>query len=191
MIRIRSSVQLFLVQSLVPIICSIALGFLFYQDGVFNRSHGSFQFVWSAVVASVFYYLLISIRFRDAMLGFILLLGLTFVTTGSTRTAYVLRDIFYVAAIGIAVYLYFKHFQKPTDGHFAYPAFMLAGIYGVVYIAASEFHLLLLQGFQLESTGGSAASVAASTAYFGVMIGFAVGLGIALSSVLFTKVARG
>ena len=60
-----SRVQQFLLHALVPIVSSVGLGFVFYQDGVFNQQHGSFQFVWSSVVASIFYYLLVFLRPRS------------------------------------------------------------------------------------------------------------------------------
>ncbi len=110
-----SRVQQFVLRALVPIICSIVLGFIIFQGGVFHRTHGSFQFVWSAVVASVFYHLLVLLRPRDAYLGLILLLMLTFVAARSTRPGYILRDIFYIGEIGAAVLIYFRYFKQGAD----------------------------------------------------------------------------
>jgi len=182
-----SKVQQFMLYALVPIICSIVLGFVFYQDGVFDRQHGSFQFVWSGVVASLFYYLLAFLRSRDAYLGLFVLLILTFTTTQSTHAAYILRDIFYIAAIGVSILIYFKYFRQSAHINIAYPAITLAGIYAVVYIIASEIHLGILRTFAMEDTGGSFISIASSTAFFGVLIGFAVGSGITFAEKLFGK----
>jgi hypothetical protein len=184
-----SRVQQFLLHALVPIVSSVVLGFVFYQDGVFNQQHGSFQFVWSGVVASIFYYLLVFLRPREAYLGLFVLLLLTFVTTHSTHAAYILRDIFYVGAIGVSVLIYFNHFRQRAHINLAYPAITFAGLYAIIYIIASEVHLGLLRILAMEDTGGSFVSIASSTAFFGVLIGFAVGCGITVAEKLFGKVS--
>ncbi len=177
-----SKVQQFIFHALVPIICSVVVGFLFFQDGVFNRLHGSFQFLWSAVVASVFYYLLVYLRARDAYLGLLILFLLTLVTTGSTRPAYILRDIFYVAAIGTSVFIYFRYFRKGADINYAYSGVILAGIYGLVYGVAAVILLAVEQAFAMENTGGAMdMKMISTTAGFGLWIGFAVGAGITLA----------
>jgi hypothetical protein len=182
-----SRVQQFLLHALVPIVSSVVLGFVFYQDGVFNQQHGAFQFVWSSVVASIFYYLLVFLRPREAYLGLFVLLLLTFVTTHSTHAAYILRDIFYVGAIGVSVLIYFKHFRQRAHINVAYPAITLSGLYAIVYIIASEVHLGILKLLAMEDTGGNFVSIASSTAFFGVLIGFAVGCGITVAEKLFGK----
>jgi len=182
-----SKVQQFIMHALVPMICSVVLGFVIYQDGVFNRQHGSFQFVWTGVVASIFYYLLVFMRSRDAYLGLFLLLLLTFVTTQSTRAAFILRDIFYIGAVGASIFIYFNYFRQSAHIHIAYPAVTLAGIYSIMYIVASEIHLGIVQTLDLGMTGASIVGIASSSAYFGVLIGFAVGSGIALAEKFFGK----
>ena len=183
----RSKVQQFLVQSVVPIACSIVVGFVFFGGEVFNRHTGAFQFLWSAVVASVFYYLLVLARPRDAYLGFIILLCLTFLTTGSRHLSYILRDIFFIGAIGLSIFLYFKYYRNQASHTFGYPAFMLAGIYAVLYIIAVECHMVILQTFAMEHSGGNATSLATAGAFYGVLIGFAVGAGIALNEKLIER----
>lgn len=185
MVSTGSKTQQFILKALIPVICSIIVGYIFYQEGVFNRYHGSFQFVWSAVVASVFYYLLVFLRPRDAYLGFLILLLLTFVTTQSTRPSFILRDIFYTMAIGVSIFVYFKYFRQGSKLNYAYPAVTLAGIYGVVYIIASEIHLGIIRYFVMEDTGGTFLGLASTTAFFGVLIGFAVGIGITLAERIF------
>jgi hypothetical protein len=181
----RAKVQQFILQSIVPILCSVAVGFIFYQEDVFNRHYGAFQFVWSGVVASVFYYLLLYVRPRDALAGFIFLLFLTFLTTESTRPAFILRDIFYVGGIGLSIFIYFKYFSHDSPLNYARSAFLLAGIYGIVNMFTSGIYLGILRGLAMEDTGGNVVSLASTTAFFGLLIGFAVGAGIALNERFF------
>jgi hypothetical protein len=180
----RSKVQQFIMWSIVPIVCSIVVGFIFFQESIFDRHNGVFQFLWSGVVASVFYYLLVFVRPRDTAVGFVVLLFLTFLTTESTRPALILRDIFYIGAIGVSVYLFFKHLRQDSPFHCAHSAFLLAGIYGIVYVIASEIHLGIVRSLLMEDTGGNP-RLAFNTAFFGLLIGFAVGLGIALNEKFF------
>ncbi len=184
MTRSVSKVQQFILQAIVPILCSIAIGFVFNQGNVFDRHYGAFQFVWSGVVASVFYYLLVFVRLRDAVLGFMVLFLLTFLTTESTRLAFILRDIFYVGGIGLSIFIFFRYFRQSLAHNFAYAPFMLAGIYAVMYMVTSEIHWGILRTFVMEDTGGSAVGLASTATFFGVLIGFAVGCGIALNEKL-------
>ena len=180
----KSSVQQFLLQSILPVFCSVLVGFIFSQDHVFDPHYSAFQFLWNAVVASMFYYLLIFARSRDAVLGFTILFFVTFLTTGSTRLAFILRDTFYIGAIGLTIFIYFKYFRHHDIQNWTYPAFVLAGLYGVIYVAASELQLGIIRNLAMEHTGGDVISLASTSAYFGVLIGFAVGMGIALNEKL-------
>ena len=179
-----SKVREFILQAIVPILCSILVGFLFDQGQVFERRFTSFQFVWSAVVGSVFYYLLIHLRRRDAFLGFTLLVFLTFLSTESTRPAFILREIFYVGAIGLTIFVYYEYFRHNQVHNYAYPPFMLAGIYAVAYMTTSELHLAILRSLAADSIGASVVGLASTTAFFGVSIGFAIGAGIAINEKL-------
>lgn len=187
MTKQSSRVQQFFLHAIIPILCSVALGFILFRNGVFNRHQGSFQFIWSAVVASLFYYLLTNIRRRDAVLGFVVLLGLTFLTTGSTTFTWLLRDVLYTAAIGISVFLYFIYYRQYAKLHMFSPAILLAGIYGVVNVLASEILLWCNRNFALEGATWDVAGVASTGAFFGLLIGFAVGCGIILADKLFDR----
>jgi hypothetical protein len=180
----ESKVQRFLLQSVVPVLCSVLIGFVFYGDRLFDRHYGAFQFLWSSVVASLFYYLLRYRKQREAFAGLIFLFFLTLLTTHSTSPAFLLRDVFYVGAIGASVFAYFRYFAGNGARSPAYPPFLLAGIYGVTYPVFSEIHLIMIRGLAMDSTGGNAISVASAAAFFGVLIGFGVGAGIAINEKL-------
>jgi hypothetical protein len=180
-----SRVQQFVLHALAPIVCSIGVGFLFGTISVFDRHAGGFQFFWSAVVASVFYYLLIMTSARTAYLGLLVLQIATFVTTQSSSIAFILRDLFYVAGIAMAVFAYVKYSKRNVGPSLFYPAITFAGLYAVSYIVTSEIHLGIIRGLGLHDTGGSFSSLAMICAFYGVTIGFAVGAGISLADRLF------
>jgi hypothetical protein len=179
--KFSSRVQLFFLQCIAPIVCSIVLGYVLYQEHVFDRHYGAFQFVWTAIVASTFYYLLTGARLRDALAGLVGLFILTFFTTESTHAAFILRDIFYFAAIAGSVYVYFRYFRRHHVASLFYIPFMFAGIYGSLYVVSSEVHLAILSALNMETTGGNTLSIAEVTAFFGVLIGFPLGLGIEIN----------
>jgi hypothetical protein len=185
MSRMTSSILQFLLRCVAPVTCSIAVGFLFYREIVFDRHYGAFQFLWTAVVAASFYYLLLMARPRDAALGAVILLFLTFLTTGSTHAAYVLRDIFYWGGIIASVWLYVRYFRGDGSPAYDRPGFLLGGLYAIVMIVASEIHLAVLQALAMESTGGNVVGLATTCAFFGVLIGFAVGSGFAINARFF------
>ena len=181
-----SKVQQLTLQTTVPIVCSIALGLIFFQGEIVQRHYPAFQFVWSGVVISVFYYLLLYVRPRDAVLGLLLLFFLTLLTTGSTQVAFIVRDIFYVGGMGATVFVYSRYFQQGSHLSYAYPGFTLAGIYGIISIASSQIDIWIMRYFAIEHMGGNTAlAVARTNGFFGVLIGFAVGCGIALNERLF------
>jgi hypothetical protein len=182
-----SRVQLFLLQCIAPILCSIIVGFIFFQDHIFDRHYGAFQFVWTSVVGSVFYYLLTGGRLRDALAGLVFLFILTFVTTQSTRVVFILRDIFYFGAIAGSIYIFFRYFRRYHAPHLLYIPFMLAGIYSSLYVVTSEVHLAIIRAFIAENPHGTYVSNAETTAFFGLLIGFSLGVGIEVNERLFAR----
>ena len=186
MISPRSKVQKFILHCLGPTLSSIIAGFIFYQDIVFKGSDISFKFIWLTLVASVFYNLLISVRSRDAYLGLVILLFFTFVLTQSTRPAWILGDILDISSIGTAIVLYVRYFKQNARTNDFYTAVTLAGIYGVLYMVATEVHFVIIRSFiSFENTDITCLSVAISNTFFGVVIGFALGGGITLADKFF------
>ena len=183
----RSKVQQFILYALLPVVCSIVIGYVFNRENVFEPHYAAFQFVWSAFVASLFFYLLIFLRSRDAFLGLILLYVLTVLTTRSTQLVFLLRDLVYVGAIGLSIFLYFKYFRQDAVANYAYTPFMLAGIYSVVNIVSTEILLGIHRTFGVDDIRGDILNVASTSAVFGVLIGFAVGCGISLNERLWAK----
>jgi hypothetical protein len=182
MIDKSSVAKRLLIDSIIPVLCSVFLGLIFAQDLVFNRHYPAFQFLWSSVVAIVFYNLLNLMKKREAFAGLVVLFFLTLLTTGSYSAQYIIRDIFYIVAIASSVYLYFSLFRQSQTLHYAYAPFLFAGIYGTLYIIASEIHIAIIRGLSLGDTGGNFFSLAEISAFYGVLIGFAIGVGVSITN---------
>jgi len=186
----RSKVQQFMLLGLVPVLFSVILGVIFFGDHVFYTQYPAFQFLWSAVVASAFYHLLVYVRQRDAYLGLIIIMMLTFVTTQSTRPIYIMRDILYVAAIAAAVLFYLKFVRKRADANNFISAVTFAGSYAIASILGGSFHLIIIRAFGFEMFSESFAGAASTAAFYGTTIGFAVGAGIMVSGKLFSSIPQ-
>ena len=184
MISPLSRTSQFLSHAFVPILCSIAVGFIFYGTDVFNPFHGTSQFVHTPIIASVFYFLLVLGNSRNAYAGLFVLLVLTVLSTHSTTAIFIVRDVLYFAAIATAVLVYFKHFKQGAQTNQFYTAITMAGLYAVAYIVTSEIHLAIVRdsGSNIPQT---VAGMATFSAFYGVAIGFAVGGGITLADMLF------
>ncbi len=178
----------FLSHAIIPVICSIVLGATLCGAEVFNRYSTAFQFVHSSIIASVFYFLFIFGRPRDAYAGLVTLLILTIVSTGSTTALFILRDIFYVAAIAMAVLLYINYFKRAEHISHFYAAIVMAGLYGTTYVIASEVHLLIVHIADPLFDADSAYGAATVAAFYGSTIGFAVGGGMTLSDKILTEI---
>ena len=183
----RSKVQQFLLLAFIPVLFAVILGMIFFGDHIFYTQYPAFQFLWSAVIASLFYHLLVFTRPRDAYLGLIILFILTLVTTQSTRPAYIIRDILYVAAIAAAVLFYKKYVQKPGQAHDFISALTFAGVYAVAAIIGGELNLIVVRAFGFEMFNEGVAYAASTGAFYGTTIGFAVGAGIVVCGNIFTS----
>jgi hypothetical protein len=178
--------RLFL-QALIPILCSILLGFILFGADVFTPSNSTYQFVLTPVIASIFYFLLVLGNQRNAYAGLFVLFVLTLFMTHSTSggAIYIVRDILYFAAIAGAIYLYFKYFSKHAHLNAFYSAITLAGLYAATYVVTSEINLAIVRLLVSGALPETVVSMATTAAFFGVFIGFAVGGGIMIAEKLF------
>ena len=181
----RHRLQQFVLHALIPVVCSTLLGMLFFGWNVVDRTTSAFQFLWTPVVMSVFYYLLRYARVRDAYLGLIGLFALTFLTTESTSALYIVRDILYFGAVALSIHLYVSYFSKHASTSPLYPAVTLGALYPLLYLVAAEVQLGIVHLTEPGTHGVTPVSLAESTAFFGLLIGFAVGCGISVAERMF------
>ncbi|MHB8156504.1 MAG: hypothetical protein ACYDEQ_03820 [Desulfocucumaceae bacterium] len=185
MFRPSSKPLQFILHAIIPVVCSIILGLILCNGNIFDTFSSTTQFIYTPIIASVFYYLLAYDKPKYAWLGLIVMMVLNVILNHSTGVPLISRDFLYVAAIAIAVFLYFKYFRQGAHINYFYTAFILAGLYSVAYIVTTEIHFATLPYFS-QMTGHIAIILIASTpALYGVTIGFAVGGGITIADKLF------
>ena len=177
------SVQ-FILHAIIPVVCSIILGFILCDMDIFNPNYHTSQFIHTPIIASVFYFLLVLGKPKYAWAGLFVLLVLTIFVVHSTTVILISRDLFYVAAIGAAVLFYFKFFKQGAHFNYLYPAVTLAGLYSAAYITTRVLHFVILRSLGYSDGHMTVLSVASTPAFYGATIGFAVGLGITISDKL-------
>jgi hypothetical protein len=177
----------FLSHAIFPVFCSVVLGFIFFGADIFNPSSWTSQFLLTPITASVFYYLLVLRNSRNAYAGLFVMFALTMFLRHSTTAILILYDILCFAAIPAAVLFYFRYFKQGAQINYFYTAITMSGLYAGTYVAALEIHLAILRAS--GSYGAQTlASVATYCAFYGVLIGFAVGGGITLAEMLLGKI---
>ena len=130
---------------IIPVVCSAAIGFLFYQRNVFNPGSSRFQFVQSAALASVFYYSLIYARKKNAYAVLLMLFLGVLLESHSTRLMYVLRDFFYTGAIAAAVLVYVRQLRSNPTLKGQYVGLVFSGILGACTVVAWSLQYLFVQ----------------------------------------------
>jgi hypothetical protein len=170
----------FISRAIIPVILSIIVGILLCGGEVFNRHSTASQFLYTPIIASVFYWLLVLGKPRDAYAGLIVLLILQIILAHST-TMLVLRDPFYVGETAAAVLLYFRYFKQDAHIKPFYAAITLAGLYGVIYVIVSQIHLAIIREASTRSIEVTAYSMATVASFYGSTIGFAIGGGITIA----------
>ncbi|MFZ1082428.1 MAG: hypothetical protein WAO19_10940 [Candidatus Kryptoniota bacterium] len=181
-------IQQFLMSSLIPILCSVLVGFVFFPKDIFIPHMAAFQFVVTGIVASLFYNMMIFVESRRAYIGLLFLFMLQLALDGTLRPIIILRDIIYIGGIGIAIIIYVRYIKQNGRSRYFFSAVTLAGLYPLVYIVASEIQLLLVKTFStdprvLAETEGP--YLLAPGTLLTVLIGFSVGVGITLSERFF------
>lgn len=175
----------FILHAIIPVVCSIILGFILCGTDIFNQNYHTSQFIYTPIIASIFYFLLVLGKPKHAYVALFVMLVITAISSHSTIAPLILRDLLYVAAIGAAVLLYFKYFKQGPQSNYFYPAVTLAGLYSVIYVTTSEIHFVTLWSLGYTPGYKTAMSMATIPAFYGVTIGFAVGGGITIADKLF------
>ena len=179
-LQIRT-IQQILLHSLIPVVCSAAIGFLYYRWNIFNPQFPRFQFVQSAAIASVFYYSLMYLSRRNAFGVLLILFLLVLLGSRSTRLMYVLRDFFYTAAIAGAVLLYVRQLQGNPSLRGQYLGLVFSGILGVCTIVVWSIQYFIVQYLYRVHPPIPLMSFFSVAAFYGFLIGLGVGVGIVVN----------
>jgi len=164
----------------------LAAGFLFYQIDILNTSFDSFQFVALGLPGGVIFATLRYVGVKQSILyaGVIFLIEL--IIAQSTITMVIVRELFLLASLWAAVYIYKVEFIPRSVKLREFRGFglgvilMLTNIVAVALIAA--FHLLLSGSFVAEFTSDMMPQIK-----IGMLLGTGLGLGFELGDRLIKK----
>lgn len=174
-------IQKIALRSIIPIICSIVIGFLFYRWNVFDPGGPTFQFVQSAALASVFYYSRIYAGKRNAYAVLLMLFLGVLLESHSTRLMYVLRDFFSTGALAAAVLLYVRQLRSNPGLKGQYGGLVFSGILGVCTMVAWSLQYAFVQFVFRDHPPIPFMYFIRIAASYGFPIGLGVGAGIAIN----------
>jgi len=175
----------FFLHLIVPVICGLVLGFLFFGTEVFDTHSDKCQFLAVPLIASAFYFLLAFGDSRNAFAGLIVLYFINSLLTGSTTAIFIVRDVLYLVGLAVAVYGYSTYFHKSAHGNYLYTAVTMSGLCALTQIIASIIQLGIVRAAGFTSPITTVVSLASYSAFHGTMYGFAIGSGITISDKIF------
>ena len=131
------------IRSCISILCCAVVGYIFYQERIFNRHIPTFTILVYGIIGSIFFQIL-RVNVRNAWAAFLLLfIANTALITHSTRIAYLVRDVFYCGALALALVLFFRIFyHKGTKDRWTEPL-ILAALLSVFTLVALSILMIL------------------------------------------------
>jgi len=170
-----------LLLSILPTVCSTAIGFVFFRTSALNIHLPTFEFVHVAVVASVFFYSIVYLGKRNASAVFLLLFLLTLLLTRSTRLMWVVRDFVDTCGIAAAVLLYERIVRESSGRRREYFGFLFSGILGVCCILAWSLQFVFVQYLYRAHEPMKYLSLVYMAGFLGFFVGLGIGIGIMLN----------
>ena len=174
----------FVLHVIIPVICSIIIGFMLCGVEIFDQHSITSVFIQTPIIASVFYFLLTLGKPKGTYVGLFVLLVLTFIVDHPTTSVFIFRQLIYFIEIVIAVFLYFKYFRQRANTNYFYTAVTLSGLYATICLTISQVHVSAFKLLGLDDGRITAWTLATHSAFFGAAIGFAVGGGFTIADKL-------
>lgn len=163
-------------------LCTIILGFIFFQFRIFNVHHPLFQFVAYGIVGSVAFALFLQRSYRDAVFALILLFVLIVIVAGIYRFTLLVTHSFFFLAMVFSILFFERHFYgKMVNIKIARPI-VLAGIVAVTFVLASTILRLLFYPSEGQFHFFSNMPI-------GFLIGLGLGIGFEVSKFLYSRQA--
>ena len=103
------------IRSLISLVCCMVIGYIFYQSRIFNRHANTFSIPVEGLVGSIFFYSMhINIKNAFAALLVLFVIDSAFITH-ATRLTYLLRDLFCIGALIVAIYIFYQFFYNKSQ----------------------------------------------------------------------------
>jgi len=163
-------------------LCTIILGFIFFQFRIFNIHDPLFQFLAYGIVGSVAFALFLQRRYRDAVFALILLFVLNVIVAGIYRFTLLVTHSFFFLAMVFSILFFERHFYgKMANIEIARPI-VLAGIITIAFLLVSPILRLLFYSSEGQFHFFSNMPV-------GFLIGLGLGIGFEVSKFLYSRQA--
>ncbi len=154
---------------------SIFIGFIFFNTTIFFPARSNFQFITAGIIGSFFFSMLEYKNLREQLYAIIiiLILHLIIFTGRYLSIAYIIRDIFYLGSLFIAIKLYYQFIKRNTKIRLYLRSFALALFLGLTYTIFISIVFLIN-----AHAGFLRFNFIYAIARDGISIGLGIGLGL-------------
>jgi hypothetical protein len=164
-----------LLMTLLGMLGSILIGFIFFNTSIFIFTNINSQFVNVGLYGSIFFSLLEYKNFREQLLGIVIILILQLaIFTGRYLTiSYIIRDVTYLGSIFISIKLYHQFIKRNDKIKLYLRSFALVLFLGLTYTASIIIVFLIN-----AKAGFPPFDLIYVIARNGILIGLGIGLGL-------------
>ncbi len=133
-----------LVKTVITTLVCLLAGIIVYGFGVFEIHRPTFQFISTGILGSLFFFTMREAGIRHAVLVlFFFFIVMTGFLTEGYRHGLLLRDAVYVAAVGIALFLYSTRIHRRDQRRQWLFPIILGALLGAVMLLATLFLALI------------------------------------------------
>lgn len=101
------------VSYLLPAVCGMIMGFIFFRGKMFQPHLTLFQFVIVSIEASVIFNILKDTNLKNSIAAvFVIFVVNSIFTKSFSDWGYILRDVLYILALFFSVYFFFRFFYR-------------------------------------------------------------------------------
>ena len=158
-------------------IVSVLVGLIFYKGRIFNIHSGTFQFVGSAIIISIFFAFLKFSTRRNAILVLFILLIIKQSLDANFSAFWLTKNILYFALLGASVYIYYQLFL-PRLNFIPFGKFL---VFPSIYIITDLLRFLISIPIFRVIQRDLFAPYSMSEVGFNFILSFGIGLGLELS----------
>ena len=164
-----------ILMTILGMLGSILIGFIFYRFSIFNIYMTHFQFIACGFYGSLFFGLL-DYESGKTQLGSMIAMiffNLVIFTGKSLSAAYIIRDFFYLGGLFLSLKLYHQFIKRNPNIKYYIRSLALSFIYGLIAVACGSIIYILNEKISFPPI-----NFIYMLGRYGIFIGLGIGLGL-------------
>ena len=167
-----------IIRIVTPYIMCLLIGVIIFGKQVFEPHLETFQFVLAGAIGAIFLGLLYTTKVRYALIVFIILFLIDIIVINKMPDiSWILRDFFYVGALGVSIYLFWIYPYKFEWGYIV-RSLQIASYLSLANVTALSLIALYHNAFGIVGEGVT------HVLFLGFLIGLGLGIGNELATLL-------